>query len=157
MKWQDRAIILGAKSFGETNVILEVFSEEHGLHKGLVRGGASKAKKALLQPGNLVSLSWSSRLNEQLGFFTLEVEKYYSVTLIQNSLMLSGFDILRFHLRLLAEREKNIQLYKLLVNFLECGINFLNLIEVFVKFEFAYIHIMGIAPDLSCCVVTNTT
>ena len=84
MYWEDKAVILGAKRFGETSIILEVFSENHGLHKGLVKGGASKTKRALVQPGNWCSINWRARLNEQLGSFSLEVYKYYSVNLIQN-------------------------------------------------------------------------
>lgn len=157
MKWQDKAIILGAKSFGETSLILEVFSANHGFHKGLVKGGATKSKKALIQPGNLVNVTWNARLHEQLGLFNIEVEKYYSIYLIQNIIMLYGFEILRFYLKTLAEREANNNLYELLLSFLQfTNSNGLDLAEAFIKFEFAYIYAMGVGPDLSCCVVTGT-
>jgi len=157
MHWEDNAIILGAKPFGETSIILEVFSENHGLHRGLVKGGASKSKKALLQPGNWVNINWKARLNEQLGTFSLEVDKYYSVNLIQNVTMLYGFETIRFYIRLLAEREKNINLYQIMLLFLQCRLcNYLKLAEIFIKFEFAYINAMGVGPDLSCCAATGS-
>lgn len=158
MRWEDQAIILSASEFGESSVILEVFTKNRGFHKGLVKGGASKNKKALIQPGNLVNLTWFARLDEQLGRFDLEVYKYYAINLINNSLMLCGFELMRFYIKLLAEREINVRLYDLLSSFVAyLGDNYLSLAEIFIKFEFAYIRAMGVGPDLTCCAATGTT
>ena len=43
MQWTDEGIVLGVRRHGETSVILELMTREHGRHLGLVRGGAARA------------------------------------------------------------------------------------------------------------------
>ena len=71
MEWRDQALILGGRRFGESGLILDVLTESRGRRSGLVYGGASKKKRAQFEPGNSVELSWSGRLEEQLGRFTV--------------------------------------------------------------------------------------
>ena len=71
MEWRDQALILGGRRFGESGLILDVLTETRGRRSGLVYGGASKKKRAQFEPGNSVELSWSGRLEEQLGRFTV--------------------------------------------------------------------------------------
>lgn len=71
MEWRDQALILGGRRFGESGLILDVLTETRGRRSGLVYGGASKKKRAQFEPGNTVELSWSGRLEEQLGRFTV--------------------------------------------------------------------------------------
>lgn len=71
MEWRDQALILGGRRFGESGLILDVLTAHRGRRSGLVYGGASKKKRAQFEPGNSVELSWSARLEEQLGRFTV--------------------------------------------------------------------------------------
>lgn len=71
MEWRDQALILGGRRFGESGLILDVLTTSRGRRSGLVYGGASKKKRAQFEPGNTVELSWSGRLEEQLGRFTV--------------------------------------------------------------------------------------
>ncbi|MFN3211824.1 MAG: DNA repair protein RecO [Henriciella sp.] len=71
MEWRDQALILGGRRFGESGLILDVLTATRGRRSGLVYGGASKKKRAQFEPGNTVELSWSGRLEEQLGRFTV--------------------------------------------------------------------------------------
>lgn len=73
MEWTDRGIVLSARKYGESAVILHVLTEQHGRHAGLVRGGASSRARGLYQPGNLVAAHWRARLPEHLGSFTCEL------------------------------------------------------------------------------------
>ena len=41
MHWSDDALVLGARKHGETSVVLELLTREHGRHLGLVHGGPS--------------------------------------------------------------------------------------------------------------------
>ena len=74
MDWDAPAIVLDARPFGEGDAIATVMTEEHGLHRGLARGGASRAQAALWQPGNLVQVRWVARLADQLGSFSAETD-----------------------------------------------------------------------------------
>lgn len=69
VNWTDEALILGGRRFGEGGLILDVLTKTKGRRAGLVYGGASRRKRAQLEAGNTVEVSWSGRLEEQLGRF----------------------------------------------------------------------------------------
>ncbi|WP_370236998.1 MULTISPECIES: DNA repair protein RecO [Henriciella] len=69
MQWRDEGLILGGRKFGESGLILDVLTRTRGRRSGLVYGGASRKKRPQFEPGNSVDLSWSGRLEEQLGRF----------------------------------------------------------------------------------------
>ncbi|MGB0546903.1 MAG: DNA repair protein RecO, partial [Paracoccaceae bacterium] len=51
MEWRDKGILLATKQFGETSLIIDVFTPDHGKASGVVRGGQSKKLKPILQIG----------------------------------------------------------------------------------------------------------
>ncbi|KCZ47857.1 MULTISPECIES: DNA repair protein RecO [unclassified Hyphomonas] len=69
MNWSDDGIILGGRRFGEGGLILDVLTRNHGRRSGLVYGGNSRRRRAQYEAGNSVSLSWTGRLEDQLGRF----------------------------------------------------------------------------------------
>lgn len=69
MNWSDDGIILGGRRFGEGGLILDVLTRANGRRSGLVYGGNSRKRRAQFEAGNSVSLSWSGRLENQLGRF----------------------------------------------------------------------------------------
>ena len=73
MEWQAPAIVLGVRPFGEGDALATVLTEEHGAHRGLARGGASRARAGMWQAGNLLDARWVGRLADQLGSFTAEL------------------------------------------------------------------------------------
>lgn len=85
MEWQDTGIILSVRKHGETSCIVHVLTGEHGRHAGFVHGGNSKAKRPILQIGNEVSLTWRSRVSDQLGNYTLEMENPHAARLMTKS------------------------------------------------------------------------
>src|SRR6266705_412201 len=72
MEWRDTGFVLATRRHGESALIVELLTKEHGRHAGLVRGGQSPRRRAVLQPGNSVAASWRGRLPQHLG--TLECE-----------------------------------------------------------------------------------
>ncbi len=73
MEWEAPAVILDVRPFGEADALATVMTEEHGAHRGLVRGGSGRSRSALWQPGNLAQVRWTGRLPEQLGHFAGEL------------------------------------------------------------------------------------
>lgn len=73
MEWDAPAIVLAARAYGEGDAVATVLTAEHGAHRGLARGGASRSKAATWQPGNLLQTRWVARLHDQLGAFTAEL------------------------------------------------------------------------------------
>ena len=58
MEWCDTGFVLAGRRHGESALIVELLTAEHGRHAGLVRGGQTPRRRALLQPGNLVAAVW---------------------------------------------------------------------------------------------------
>lgn len=69
MNWSDDGIVLGGRRFGEGGLILDVLTREKGRRSGLIYGGASRRKRAQFEAGNTIALSWTGRLDDQLGRF----------------------------------------------------------------------------------------
>lgn len=69
MQWSDNAIVLGGRRFGEGGLILDVLTEQKGRRSGLVYGGASRKRRGQYEAGNTLRVSWTGRLEDQLGRF----------------------------------------------------------------------------------------
>lgn len=75
MDWSDSGIVLSARRYGETSAVVHVLTRTHGRTAGLVRGGAGRRARSVVQAGNEVQANWRARLPENLGTFTLELSR----------------------------------------------------------------------------------
>src|SRR5918912_569420 len=105
MQWTDDGIVLGARKHGEASAILELMTRGHGRHLGLVRGGAGRRMRPVLQPGNRVSATWRARLDEHLGNYTVEGLELRAADLMASSFAVYGVTHLCALCRLLPERD----------------------------------------------------
>jgi len=69
----DDAILLSTRRHGESSAIVSLLTRDHGRAAGLVRGGAGRAGRGVLQPGNRVVATWTARLEEHLGYLTCDL------------------------------------------------------------------------------------
>ena len=158
MEWSDDAIVLSARPHGETGAILEVLTREHGRHLGLVRGGASRRVKPVLQPGNTVRLSWRARLTDHLGSFTPEPSKSRAGTILDSREALSGLNAFSSMVSLtMYEREVHTPVF-------EAGEILLDAIvtdglahwgPLYVRWEMGLLEALGFGLDLSSCAATG--
>ena len=72
IEWSGEGTLLSVRRQGEGHALIEVLTEAHGLHAGLVRGGGSRRVAPTLQPGAQLALTWRARLEEHLGAFVVE-------------------------------------------------------------------------------------
>ena len=108
MDWVDEGIVLTARRHGDADAVLHALTFEHGRHAGLVKGGAGRRLRPLLQPGNRLELEWRARLADQLGGFQLGPTRLFAAALLDDPLRLAALaqwaaDYVRFELLLLAE------------------------------------------------------
>lgn len=155
MQWQDHAIILGVKRLGETSVIAEVMTRDRGRHMGLVRSGRSRSMQPVLQPGNLVEVTWRARLHEHLGEFRVEPVRLRAARLMETATAVYGVQAMGALLRLLPERDPHPYLYDALDVILENMQNPLDAGELFVRFELAVLNELGYGLDLGECAATG--
>src|ERR1700719_3627966 len=113
MEWNDEAIALAARPYGETGAILETLTRDHGRHLGLVHGGASRRLKPLLLTGNTLQLGWRARLSEDLGTFSVELRCERAGALLENRDALVGLNAFAEVARaVLPEREPHESLFQ---------------------------------------------
>jgi len=157
MRWQDKGLVISVKKYGENSLILHLFTENHGVHAGLVRYNSRKKNGNIYELGNYLSVEWSGRLEEQLGFYKSELENSYLYNIMNNSLKLEALNSICSMLKIfLAERQVNTQLY---IKTLEI-IKYLNNKEEiwlsrYIKWELLLLSESGYGLDLSKCAVTG--
>jgi DNA repair protein RecO (recombination protein O) len=157
MEWTDEGIVLGVRRHGESSAIAELLTRSHGRHLGLVRGGASKRMRPMLQPGNSVTAVWRARLDEHLGYYVLEGTRLRAATVLASSHATYGVTHLASLARLLPERDPHEDIYDMLErtldDFDDAGAAAIYLI----KFELAMLAELGFGLDLASCAATGAT
>lgn len=156
MEWRDEGIILGVRRHGETSTIVELFTAERGRHLGLVRGGRSRRMQVMLQPGNTVDATWRARLDEHLGYFTVEVREARAAALMESRSALYGFATLAALLRLLPERDPHPDMYVRVRDVLACLGEPTGGPAALVRFELALLADLGFGLDLAECAATGS-
>src|SRR5947207_3828695 len=113
MEWRDTGFVLAARRHGESALIAELLTREHGRHAGLVRGGQSPRRRALLQPGNQVTASWRGRLPEHLGSLDCELVEAHAARFLDDPDRLAAVTAATaLLLTAIPEREPNPELYQ---------------------------------------------
>jgi DNA repair protein RecO (recombination protein O) len=69
------AILVSARSHGETAVIARLLTEDFGLLAGYVAGGRGRQLRPVLIPGNIVDVEFRGRGDSQLPFARLELKE----------------------------------------------------------------------------------
>lgn len=155
MEWTDEGTIIGQRRHGESSVILEVMTRDHGRHLGLVRGGRSAKRQPVLQPGNTVSLTWRARLDEQLGEYRVELLTSHAARLIEAPVALYGLATIAALLRLLPERDPHPGLHEALLVLVEHLHEPRLAPALVIRFEVALLAELGFGLDLARCAVTG--
>ncbi len=157
MEWSDDGIVLSARRHGESGAIVSLLTAGHGRHAGLVRGGAGRAKRGMLQPGNAVRATWRARLAEHLGAFTVEPVRAWSAELMDDPVRLAALSaICAVADAALPEREPHGPLYEGL------GILLAALADddgawpaVYVRWELGLLAELGYGLELDACAATG--
>ena len=157
MEWTDDGIVLGVKRHGESSVILELMTHDHGRHLGLVRGGTSARQRGVLQPGNALRATWRARLDEHLGNYTVEELNLRAADFLGAAHAVHGVTHLAALCRLLAEREPHAAIYEALEAILD-HLNEPHLAATMIaRFELDLLAELGFGLDLTSCAATGAT
>ena len=157
MEWTDDGIVLGVRRHGESSVIVELLTRDHGRHLGLVRGGASSRLRPLLQPGNGVRAVWRARLDEHLGTYAIEGLRLRAAGLLTASHAVYGVTHLASLARLLPERDPHQDIYDMLERTLDDFDDAGEAAVHTVRFELAMLAELGFGLDLDNCAATGVT
>jgi DNA repair protein RecO (recombination protein O) len=157
MQWTDEGIVLGVKRHGETSVILELMTRGHGRHLGLVRGGAGRRMRGVLQPGNALSATWRARLDEHLGHYTVEGLNLRAANFLPAAHAVHGVTHLAALCRLLAEREQHAAVHAALEDILNHLDDARAAAPMIARFELSFLGELGFGLDLAACAATGAT
>ncbi|MDH3579967.1 MAG: DNA repair protein RecO [Hyphomicrobiales bacterium] len=157
MDWQDRGIILAVRTHGETSAILELFTRANGRHLGLIRGGRSRTKRPVLQPGNVVQAEWRARLSEHLGTYTVELLNAHAALALDDRTALAGLNTLTALARLLPERDPHEGLFDATLVVLDHISDQDIWPSLLVRWELELLNELGFGLDLETCAATGAS
>ncbi|MEM1305909.1 MAG: DNA repair protein RecO [Pseudomonadota bacterium] len=155
MEWNDDGIVLSVRRHGETGAIAEIFTRAHGRHLGFVHGGQSRRLRPILQAGNHVQVAWRARLADNMGHFSLELERGVAAQVMADPLALSGVTSLAALAQLLPERDAHAELYEVTEFVLQFIDDPTIWPALYVRWELALLQDMGVGLDLSSCAATG--
>ena len=118
MTWDDEGFLISKNKYSENSLIVEIFTKNHGKTSGIIFGGTSRKIKNYLQLGNQLHVNYSSKTENKIGNFKIELLKAYAPIFFNNYRKLlcifSAFQLIKI---LTAEFQKNIKIYGLIENF----------------------------------------
>jgi len=156
MEWRDQGALLSVRRHGETSAIIEVFTQQHGRHVGVVRGGTSRKIAPILQPGAQLDLTWRARLDEHIGSYAVEPIKSRAADVMGDRLALAGLNAITGLLAFcLPEREPHPILYQRTIALLDLLGNSPAWPLGYLRWELSLLDEMGFGLDLNACAVTG--
>ena len=118
MTWDDEGFLISKNKYSENSLIVEIFTKSHGKTSGIIFGGTSRKIKNYLQLGNQLHVNYSSKTENKIGNFKIELLKAYAPIFFNNYRKLlcifSAFQLIKI---LTAESQKNFKIYSLIENF----------------------------------------
>lgn len=158
MQWQDTGFVLAARRHGESALIVELLTRDHGRHAGLVRGGQSPKARAMLQPGNEVAAAWRGRLDEHLGIIGCELVRAHTARFLDDPGRLAGLTSAAALVgAALPEREPHGDVFASFARLIKALDSAVDWPAQYVRWEQNLLGILGFGLDLGRCVVSGAT
>jgi len=158
MEWDAPAIVLDARPYSEGDAIVTVMTREHGLHRGLARGGAARGQAALWLPGNFVQVRWVARLADQLGSFSGEMIHAGAALVMDDALALAMLTaVCSVADGALPERQPHGRVFDALLPLLARLPAGAPMLSELVRWEAVLLTDLGYGLDLTACAVTGET
>ena len=148
MTWDDEGFLISKNKYSENSLIVEIFTKNYGKVSGIIFGGTSRKIKNYLQLGNQLYVNYSSKTENKIGNFKIEILKAYTPVFFDNYRKLlcifSAFQLIKI---LTAESQKNLKIYSLIKNFY----TFLekeNWIKNYIFWELEFFKVIGYDLEL---------
>tara|TARA_B100000941_G_C28425320_1_gene511121 strand:+ start:19 stop:708 length:690 start_codon:yes stop_codon:yes gene_type:complete len=147
MIWDDTGYLVYKNKFNENSLIAEVFTKNHGKVTGIIFGGTSRKIKNYLQIGNKVHVNYSSKSENKIGYFKIEILKALSPLYFDNQKKLFCISSAMQLIKLLtAESQTNKDIYLLINNFYNL-LNNDNWIKHYIFWELDLFSLIGYDLD----------
>jgi DNA repair protein RecO (recombination protein O) len=158
IEWTDAAFVIAARRHGESGLIVELLTGEHGRHLGLVRGGQSPRRRSVLQTGNSVAATWRGRLSEHLGSLACELLRAHAARFLDDPDRLAALTSAAALLAVsLAEREPHADIFAGFAALIEALDSAVDWPQRYVGWECGLLAALGFGLDLTRCAATGAT
>ena len=77
MNWIDEGFLISKNRYRENSLIAEIFTKDRGKISGIIFGVTSKKIKNYLQIGNRLHINYSSKSENRIGYFKVEILNAY--------------------------------------------------------------------------------
>lgn len=158
MEWREEGLLLSVRAHGESSAIASVFTREHGVHSGVIRGGQSRKMAPLLQSGAQLDVSWRARLEDHIGAFTVEPIRNRAATVMGSRLALAGAGgVVAMLQYALPEREPHHDLYDKTLPLMDLLGQESVWPLAYLQWEMAFLSELGFGLELDRCAATGAT
>ena len=148
MIWGDAAFLLSKSKYNENSIIAEVYTENYGKKSGIIFGASSRKTKNYLQIGNKIHVNYSSKDENSIGNFKVEIIKALTPLFFDNKKKLlcltSAINLVKL---LTAEAQKNSQIFNL-IEHLYISMNREDWIKQYILWELKFLKLIGYDLEL---------
>jgi DNA repair protein RecO (recombination protein O) len=117
MNWIDEGFLISKNRYSENSLIAEIFTKDRGKISGIIFGGTSKKIKNYLQIGNRLHINYSSKSENRIGYFKVEILNAYSPLYFDHKQKLSCITSATNLIKILtADSQSNIKVHQLIEN-----------------------------------------
>jgi DNA repair protein RecO (recombination protein O) len=117
MNWIDEGFLISKNRYSENSLIAEIFTKDRGKISGIIFGGTSKKIKNYLQIGNRLHINYSSKSENRIGYFKVEILNAYTPLYFDHKQKLSCISSATNLIKILtADSQSNIKVYQLIGN-----------------------------------------
>ena len=155
--WQDRAIILSVRPHGENGGIVSIMTENHGRVMAYVYGATSQRLRGVLEVGNIVSATWQAKSPDQMGNFSLELEKSHAADVMESAVKLTALQsACALADKTMPENERHEGIYQSMCALLASFSGDMWAAS-YIFWEIGLLRELGFGLDLAKCVSTGST
>ena len=156
MNWIDEGFLISKNRYSENSLIAEIFTKDRGKISGIIFGGTSKKIKNYLQIGNRLHVNYSSKSDNRIGYFKIEILNAYSPLYFDHKQKLSCITSATNLIKILtADSQSNIKVYQIIEN-LFLILNDKNWLKKYIFWELDLLKVLGYDLELESLVEKDT-
>jgi DNA repair protein RecO (recombination protein O) len=156
MNWIDEGFLISKNRYSENSLIAEIFTKDWGKISGIIFGGTSKKIKNYLQIGNRLHINYSSKSDNRIGYFKIEILNAYSPLYFDHKQKLSCITSATNLIKILtADSQSNIKVYQIIEN-LFLILNDQDWLKKYIFWELDLLKVLGYDLELENLVEKET-
>ncbi|MDA8609099.1 DNA repair protein RecO [Candidatus Pelagibacter bacterium] len=156
MNWIDEGFLISKNRYSENSLIAEIFTKDRGKISGIIFGGTSKKIKNYLQIGNRLHINYSSKSENRIGYFKVEILNAYSPLYFDHKQKLSCITSATNLIKILtADSQSNIKIYQLIEDLFFILVN-KDWLKKYIFWELDLLKVLGYDLELESLVEKDT-